>query len=117
MESEGIPAFCPTCGKAYTFYGDAAALDAKAPRASDARWSRPCYACSFRTSRWDALWIPPILLVVATFPLLWMIWSNLIGPVAFMSPVALALWRRVRRLLGGPSEASARDPGAMPRPE
>jgi hypothetical protein len=110
MESEGLPAFCPTCRKEYTFYGDAARLAAEARRASDRRWARPCYACSFRTSPWDALWIPAILLVVMTFPLLWMIWSNLIGPLVFLSPFALALWRRAQR-----GVKAAALPGSAPR--
>ena len=98
MESEGRPAFCPTCRTEYTFYEDDAAALASGPRSG--RLERPCFACSFRTSRWDALWIPLILLVVMTFPLLWMIWSNIIGPVVFISPVALALWRRGKRRMG-----------------
>ena len=92
MELEGRPAFCPTCQQQYTFYDESSAHGAR-----EGRLSRPCFACSFRTSRWDALWIPGILLVVASFPLLWMIWSNLIGPLVFLSPFALALWRRLRR--------------------
>ena len=97
MESAGRPAFCPACRTEYTFYADAAAADAHASRSD--RLERPCFACSFRTSRWDALWIPPIVLVVMTFPLLWMIWTNIIGPLAFVSPVVLTLWRRAKRAL------------------
>jgi hypothetical protein len=98
MESKGYPAFCPTCRTEYTFYADEAAAAAPAPRGG--RLERPCFKCSFRTSRWDALWIPAILLVVMSFPLLWMIWSNIIGPLVFASPVLLALWRRSKRALG-----------------
>ncbi len=111
MESNGIAAFCPTCGKAYTFYADRA-LPASAPR-DGSRMERPCFACSVRSSRWDALWIPAFLLVVMSFPLLWMIWSNLIGPVVLLSPVALALWRRVRPT---PARSHARVE-AVPRTE
>jgi hypothetical protein len=98
MEPDGIPAFCPTCAQEYTFYGDADALDPRERRARDGRWARPCFACSFRTSRWDALWIPAFVLVVMCFPLLWMIWTNLIGPLVFLTPFAIALWRRIRRM-------------------
>ncbi len=113
MGSEGRPAFCPRCRTEYTFYADDAATVAAAPH--DGRLERPCFACSFRTSRWDALWIPLILLVVMTFPLLWMIWSNLIGPVVFISPFALALWRRGKRLLGRTPDASAQAPQVATR--
>lgn len=117
MESDGIPALCPRCGKAYTFYGASAApLASNAQRGDDGRLARPCFACSFRTSRWDPLWIPAFLLVVMSFPLLWMIWSNLIGPLVFLSPVALALWRRARRTLGRDASGDARPrAGAVPR--
>jgi hypothetical protein len=117
MEPDGIKAFCPTCAKDYVFYGDAGALDPKARRASDGRWARPCFACSFRTSRWDALWIPAFVLVVMSFPLLWMLWSNVIGPLVFLSPVAFALWRRVRRVLGRGAARGAEGPGVAPHPD
>ena len=109
MEAEGIPARCPTCSTAYTFYADGVGHAPKVRRADDGRLARPCFACSFRSHRWDALWIPAFLLVVMSFPLLWMIWSNLIGPLVFLSPMILALWRRARHVLG-------RDPAADRHP-
>jgi hypothetical protein len=102
MEAQGRAAFCPRCGTLYMFFGDslASASDLGETRESDGRLARPCFACSFRTSRWDVLWVPLFLLVAGTFPLFWMIWSNLIGPFVFLAPSALKLWRRLQRLVG-----------------
>jgi hypothetical protein len=107
MQSQGRPAFCPKCGTEYTFFEDSRASDKAFVSASDGRLARPCFACSFRTSRWDVLWVPLFLLVAGTFPLFWMIWSNLIGPFVFMAPTVVALWRRLQRVLGRAPEHSS----------
>ena len=106
MESEALRARCPECQKEYEFYADPVAADParilQEPRpASDGRLVRRCFACSFRKNPWDALWIPGLVLGVATLPLTWMVGWAILGHFLVLSVVAYPLWRFWKRFRQG----------------
>ncbi len=102
MGTEAVRAYCPKCTKEYDFYVDPVASDRirlfpVSRRLSKGRLVRRCFACSFRKTRWDWVWIPALIVVVAAGPLTWMVWWAILGHFLLLGAIIYLMWRQYRR--------------------
>jgi hypothetical protein len=86
------------------------------PRGDDDRVVHDCYECSIKHRRSPYVWVPLAGVIVAVFPLLWMLWSHLVAPVlillAFLWYLARWLqgrWAWLQRLRRGEGSDDARE--------
>ena len=117
MGSEPVRAYCPKCTKEYDFYVDPQVSDKirlfPAPRRmSKGRLVRRCFACSFRKSRWDWVWIPALIVIVAAGPLTWVVWWAILGHFLLFAAIVYIMWRGYRRR----SEQAEQQPDASTPP-
>ncbi len=115
MGSQPVPAYCPRCTKEYDFYVDPSVSDRTrlfpaSRRLREGRLVRRCFACSFRKNRWDWVWIPVLIVMVAAGPLTWMVWWAIIGHFLLLAAIIYLMWRGYRKRTERTEQADASMP-------
>jgi hypothetical protein len=121
-EPAKIDAHCARCDSDYTVYVSEsntkrwAKLQAGAAATTSGPVVHDCYSCSLKNGRRPWIWVPAAGLFVFTFPLLYMVWSHIVGPLLVFAAAGYYIWEWFSRKFGTGRPQSA-ERNEEPTPE